>query len=46
MAVLALASAWSSVFPFGASANPGADLSDDTVREVIAEMVGRIVGHH
>jgi AcrR family transcriptional regulator len=43
MAVLALATAWSPAFPFGATANPGADLSPGTVRDTIADMVARIV---
>jgi AcrR family transcriptional regulator len=44
MAVLALATAWSPVFPFGATANPSADLSPDTIRDTIAEMIARLVG--
>jgi hypothetical protein len=44
MAVMALATAWSPVFPFGATANPAADLPDDTVRDTIVGMVARIVG--
>jgi hypothetical protein len=44
MAVMALATAWSPVFPFGATANPTADLSPDTIRDTIAGMVARIVG--
>jgi AcrR family transcriptional regulator len=44
MAVLALATAWSPDFPFGASANPSAELSDDEVRAAIVRMVARIVG--
>lgn len=43
MAMLALGTAWSPVFPFGAAANATADLSDDTVREAIARMVERVV---
>jgi AcrR family transcriptional regulator len=43
MAVMALATAWSPVFPFGATANPAADLSPDTIRDTIAGMVARIV---
>ena len=43
MAVMALATAWSPVFPFGATANPAADLSPDIVRDTIADMVARIV---
>jgi hypothetical protein len=39
MAVMALATAWSPVFPFGATANPTADLSPDTIRDNIAGMV-------
>ncbi len=38
------ATAWSPVFPFGATANPTADLSPDTIRDTIADMVARIVG--
>lgn len=44
MAVMALATAWSSAFPFGATSNPGADLSPDTIRDSIGDMVARIVG--
>ncbi len=44
MAVMALATAWSPVFPFGATANPAADLPPDTIRETIASMVARIIG--
>ena len=44
MAVMALATAWSPTFPFGATANPDADLPTDTIRETIVEMVARIVG--
>ncbi len=44
MAVMALATAWSPVFPFGATANPGSDLSPDVVGDTIADMVLRIVG--
>ncbi|HUB38829.1 MAG TPA: TetR family transcriptional regulator [Streptosporangiaceae bacterium] len=44
MAVMALATAWSPVFPFGATANPASDLSSDAVRAAVADMVGRIVG--
>jgi hypothetical protein len=44
MAVVALATAWSPVFPFGATANPGADLGAGTVRDTIAGMVARTVG--
>jgi hypothetical protein len=43
MAVMALATAWSPVFPFGATANPGAELSPGTIRDTIADMVARIV---
>jgi AcrR family transcriptional regulator len=46
MAVMALATAWSPVFPFGATANPTADLSTDTIRDNIARMVARIVGRN
>ena len=45
MAVMALATAWSPAFPFGATANPATDLSPDTIRDTIADMVARIVGH-
>lgn len=45
MAVMALATAWSPVFPFGAAANPHSDLSDDTIRDTIADMVSRILRH-
>jgi AcrR family transcriptional regulator len=45
MAVMALATAWSPMFPFGETANPDSDLSTDTIREAVAEMVARIVGH-
>lgn len=45
MAVMALATAWSPVFPFGATANPGSDLSNDTIRDTIADMVARIIRH-
>jgi AcrR family transcriptional regulator len=44
MSVMALATAWSPAFPFGVTANPATDLSSDTVRDTIAEMVARIVG--
>ena len=44
MAVMALATAWSPVFPFGATANPASDLPSDTIRDTIEEMVARIVG--
>ncbi len=44
MAVMALATAWSPAFPFGATANPATDLSPDTIRDTIADMVARIVG--
>jgi AcrR family transcriptional regulator len=43
MAVLALATAWSPVFPFGATASPGTDLPPDTVRDTIADLVARII---
>jgi AcrR family transcriptional regulator len=43
MAVMALATAWSPVFPFGATANPASELSSDTIRDAVAAMVGRIV---
>lgn len=45
MAVMALATAWSPVFPFGATANPGAGLSPDTVRDAVTDMVARVLGH-
>jgi hypothetical protein len=44
MSVMALATAWSPAFPFGATANPATDLSPDTIRDTIADMVARIVG--
>lgn len=44
MAVLALATAWSPVFPFGESLNPDSGLSTDDVREAVGRMVGRITG--
>jgi AcrR family transcriptional regulator len=44
MAVMTLATAWSPVFPFGATANPDANLSPGAIRDVIADMVARIVG--
>jgi AcrR family transcriptional regulator len=44
MAVMALATAWSPVFPFGATANPDTDLSAGAIRDTIGEMVARIVG--
>jgi AcrR family transcriptional regulator len=43
MAVLALATAWSPAFPFGAAANPDAGLAPEAVREAVGEMVERIV---
>jgi hypothetical protein len=43
MAVMALATAWPTVFPFGATANPASDLSSDTIRDAVADMVARIV---
>jgi hypothetical protein len=43
MSVMALATAWSPAFPFGATANPAADLSPGTIRDTIADMVARIV---
>jgi AcrR family transcriptional regulator len=46
MAVMALATAWSPVFPFGATANPTASLSPDTIRDTIADMIARIVGRN
>lgn len=44
MAVLALATAWSPVFPFGTAGNPSADLPTDTVRDAIVRMVARLTG--
>jgi AcrR family transcriptional regulator len=44
MAVMALATAWSPVFPFGETANPAADLAPDAIGDTIADMVARIVG--
>jgi AcrR family transcriptional regulator len=44
MAVMALATAWSPVFPFGVTANPATDLSPDEVRDAITGMVARITG--
>jgi AcrR family transcriptional regulator len=44
MSVLTLATAWLPVFPFGEAATPGTGLSPDTVRDWIADMVGRIAG--
>jgi hypothetical protein len=44
MSVMALATAWSPAFPFGATANPATDLSPGTIRDTIADMVARIVG--
>lgn len=44
MAIMALATAWSPVFPFGAIANPASDLSADAVRATVTDMVARIVG--
>jgi len=44
MSVMALATAWSPAFPFGATANPATDLSPGTIRDTIAAMVARIVG--
>jgi AcrR family transcriptional regulator len=44
MAVLTLATAWSPVFPFGAAANPSADLTADEVRGAVVEMIARITG--
>lgn len=43
MAVMALATAWSPVFPFGATANPATDLAPAMIRDTIADMVARIV---
>ena len=45
MAVMALATAWSPAFPFGATANPATNLSPGTIRDTIAAMVARIAGH-
>jgi hypothetical protein len=44
VAVMTLATAWSPVFPFGATANPDANLSPGVIREVIVGMAARIVG--
>lgn len=43
MAVMALATAWSPAFPFGATANPDAALEPAAIREAVGEMVERIV---
>lgn len=43
MAVMALATAWSPAFPFGATANPDTDLETEAVRDAVGEMVERIV---
>lgn len=43
MAVMALATAWSPAFPFGATANPAADLPAESIREAVGDMVARIV---
>jgi AcrR family transcriptional regulator len=43
MAVMALGTAWSPAFPFGASANPDSALDPATIREAVGEMVARIV---
>lgn len=43
MAVMALATAWSPAFPFGATVNPDAELEPAAIREAIGEMVARIV---
>jgi AcrR family transcriptional regulator len=44
MAVMALATAWSPVFPFGVTANPTAEFSPNAIGDAIADMVARIVG--
>jgi hypothetical protein len=44
MAVMALATASSPVFAFGATANPRAKFSAGTIRDAIADKVGRIAG--
>lgn len=44
MAVMTLATAWCPAFPFGATANPSADLSPETIRDAIAGLVARIAG--
>jgi AcrR family transcriptional regulator len=44
MGVLALATAWSPVFPFGEASNPSTGLSTDEVRDAVVGMVERIVG--
>ena len=43
MAVMALATAWSPAFPFGATANPASDLPAESIREAVGDMVARIV---
>lgn len=43
MAVMALATAWSPAFPFGATANPDTALEAEVVRDAVSEMVERIV---
>jgi AcrR family transcriptional regulator len=43
MAVMALATAWSPAFPFGATANPAADLPAGSVRAAVGDMVARII---
>lgn len=43
MAVMALATAWSPAFPFGATANPDAAVEPPAIREAVGEMVERIV---
>lgn len=43
MAVMALATAWSPAFPFGATANPNATLEPEAIREAVGKMVERIV---
>jgi AcrR family transcriptional regulator len=44
MAVLALATAWSPVFPFGSAAHPAAAPEPEEVRDAIVRMVSRIAG--
>jgi len=43
MAVMALATAWSPAFPFGATANPDTELAPTAIRDAVGEMVQRIV---
>jgi AcrR family transcriptional regulator len=43
MAVMALSTAWSPAFPFGATANPDTGFAPEAIRDAIADMVNRIV---